>query len=127
MSFPSLPTHYKHAHTLLHIRSYTSLNTNRLHIYNGSVRLSFWSDSASNTAEIAAMMVYRTVWEGGISGRNVVFGGEMLTENGSAIPKSRSSQAARTTEDAKAAVPSVVFGVRGVQRWIPMRLPTMDA
>jgi hypothetical protein len=98
-----------------------------LHIYNGKVKLSFWSESASNSAETATPTKYRAVYS--VEFRQSICLSKKFThtENGSADPTRRSSQADDTIDTTNASDPSTVFDVVGDHRWIPTRFPTTDA
>ena len=80
-----------------------------LHIYHGSVRLSFWTESASRTEVIDTTVAYR------------------IALNESTRPHSRRSPVQARTETAKAILPSTVLPELDDHRTLPKRLPTTDA
>lgn len=89
--------------------TYTSATTNILHMYNGSVKLSFCSDNASSSELTDTTTKYNIV------------------ENGSVYPSNRITHAQLTTDNVNATLPSTVFDVVGHHRCVPNRLPMIDA
>jgi hypothetical protein len=105
---------------------YTTATTSTAHKYSGSVRLSFWPDSASSAAAMPTAPAYRTTYAQSAprsTGRAV----RARTGNGSTSPHSRSAPAPPTTASTSAAEPSMVLLVVALHRCRPIRLPTTDA
>lgn len=99
-----------------------------LHIYKGSVKLSFWSDNASRTAETAITTVYcMSCQHHSQFQAHRLTHTDLHTENCSTTPQNRRAHAKATTEMVNATLPSSVFDVVADQRYFPSFLPTMDA
>ena len=96
-------------------------------MYRGSVRLSFWSDSASSTAAIPTTAKYRKLYRVCLVRKTFDTNRQSPTEKGSAHPARRSTRAAAYTTATNARLPSTVFEVVGDHRCTPTRRPTIDA
>lgn len=92
----------------------TSPVTNTLHMNNGRLKLSFWSDNASSSPEMTTPVIYRTCYHP-IS-FSVPLSRSAPTENSSTTPSSRNSSAATRTDSTNAQLPSSVFDDVGDHR-----------
>lgn len=95
---------------------YASTKANMLHMYRGSVRLSFWTENASSTDARVTTAPYRTTYGRDEQVKRAKYF-LRRTEKLSVKPQICSSQAQSTTDTAKAALPSIVFGVFVDHRW----------
>jgi len=102
----------------------TSPIINMLHMYSGSVRLSFWSDSASSSPDSTTTTKYLGIWTQSVRVKELIFA---LTEKGPTNPHSLKNTTALKIDTTKPTVPSTDLFVVGDHLCFPKRRPMMEA